>query len=187
MALTYTPAPQMGSPCPPFTLGSVDQKVMSLEDFSDSKVLVVMFICNHCPYVKAIEDRLIDLGHEYEMREVGFVAICSNDPTDYPEDEPAQLFHRWNEKKYPFPYLIDSSQDVAKAFGAVCTPDLYVFDGQRKLRYRGRLDDSWRNPDLVQKQELKEAIETLLAGKKVSPEQVPSMGCSIKWKENHDQ
>jgi thiol-disulfide isomerase/thioredoxin len=182
MALTYTPSPQLGSPCPPFSLGSVDQKIISLEDFSESQALVVMFICNHCPYVKAIEDRLILLADEYDLREVAFVAICSNDPTEFPEDEPAQLFHRWKEKNYPFPYLIDRTQDVAKAFGAVCTPDLYLFDQDRKLRYRGRLDDSWRSPGFVKNQELKLAIEALLDGKEVPTEQVPSMGCSIKWK-----
>lgn len=185
MALTYTPAPQLGSPCPPFSLGSVDQKVFGLEDFADSKVLVVMFICNHCPYVKAIEDRLIILADEFEQKDVGFVAICSNDPTDFPEDEPAQLFHRWKEKGYPFPYLIDHTQEVAKAFGAVCTPDIFAFDQTRKLRYRGRLDDSWRNEALVQRQELKMAIDAMLENEKVQDDQVPSMGCSIKWKENH--
>ena len=182
MALTYTPTTQLGSACPAFTLPTVDQKMASLEDFAESNVLVVMFICNHCPYVKAIEERLIILAEEYDKKDVAFVAICSNDPSEYPEDEPAQLFHRWKEKAYPFPYLIDESQKVAQEFGAVCTPDLFVYDNDRKLRYRGRLDDSWKNSALVQKQEMKIAIDTLLSGQLPHAEQVPSMGCSIKWK-----
>lgn len=182
MALTYSSKTELGSPCPSFSLGSVDQKIFSLEDFSQAKVLVVMFICNHCPYVKAVEDRLILLAEEFEEKDACFVAICSNDPSEYPEDEPAQLFHRWREKAYPFPYLIDSSQKVAKSFGAVCTPDFFVYDQDRKLRYRGRLDDSWKNAGLVQRQEMKTAIDALIEGEKLTAEQIPSMGCSIKWK-----
>lgn len=182
MALTYTPNNNLGSPCPAFSLSSVDQKSYRLEDFSTSKILVVMFICNHCPYVKAVEDRLIILASEYEKEDAGFVAICSNDAADYPEDAPAQLFHRWKEKAYPFPYLIDETQKVAREFGAVCTPDLFVYDQDRKLRYRGRLDDAWKNSALVQKQELKTAVDALLSGQTPHAEQIPSMGCSIKWK-----
>jgi peroxiredoxin len=181
MALTYSPSPDQTFQCPDFQLGSVDQKNFSREDFSAAQVLVVMFICNHCPYVKAVEDRLLDLSKELTPKGAAFVGICSNDPSDYPEDEPAQLFHRWRAKAYPFPYLIDASQKAAKSFGAVCTPDIFVFDKTRALRYRGRIDDSWRNPALVQKRELKAAIEALLAGKSVPADQVPSMGCSIKW------
>jgi peroxiredoxin len=182
MALTYSSSPELGSSCPTFSLPSVDQKIFALEDFSQASVLVVMFICNHCPYVKAVEDRLLLLASEFDAKDASFVAICSNDSSDYPEDEPAQLFHRWKEKAYPFPYLIDQTQQVAKEFGAVCTPDFFVYDRERKLRYRGRLDDSWKNSGLVQRQELKTAIDALLSGEIPSPEQVPSMGCSIKWK-----
>jgi peroxiredoxin len=181
MALTYSPAPIIGSDCPDFHLPTVDQKFLERDDLSAAKVLVIMFICGHCPYVLAIEDRLLKLGRELNA-DVAFVAICSNDPKDFPEDEPAALFHRWREKAYPFPYLIDQSQAVAKAFGAVCTPDFFVFDEQRKLRYRGRLDDAWKNPQAVSKQELREAITALLKNQPVTETQVPSMGCSIKWK-----
>ncbi len=182
MALTYSPSPKIGSPCPDFSLPTVDQKFATPEDFSTAKALVVMFICNHCPYVKAIEDRLLELAREYQPKNVAFVAICSNDPSDHPEDEPAALFHRWKDKRYPFPYLIDESQETARSFGAVCTPDIYLFDGGQKLSYRGRFDDSWKNPALVKKRELKAAIDAVLAGQPPLDAQIPSMGCSIKWK-----
>lgn len=175
--------PDLGKKCPPFRLHSVDGGIFCLDDFSGAKVFVVFFICNHCPYVKAVEDRLIQLGKEYGPKEVAFAAICSNDPTEYPEDAPAELLKRWHEKSYPFPYLVDDTQKAAKNFGAVCTPDIYVYDQKRKLSYRGRLDDSWKNPDRVQKRELKMAIDTLLRDEAPSAEQIPTMGCSIKWKD----
>lgn len=182
MALTYSTSPTLGFTCPDFQLTSVDGQTVGLGSFSAAKLLVVMFICNHCPYVKAIEDRLITLGRDYGPNDVAFVAICSNDSADYPEDTPAKLLERRREKKYPFPYLVDETQDVAKQFGAVCTPDIYLFDKRRCLGYRGRLDDSWKNPAHVKKRELKAAIDQLLAGETPGSEQVPSMGCSIKWK-----
>lgn len=179
MALTYTPNAELGSDCPPFSLPSVDGRTVAREDFR-GKPLVVMFICNHCPYVKAIEERLLTLARETPS--VAFVGICSNDASDYPEDRPEALLARWREKNYPFPYLIDESQSVAKSFGAVCTPDIYLFDSTHKLRYRGRLDDSWRNPASVTKQELKAAIAQVLQNLPVEGVQNSSMGCSIKWK-----
>jgi peroxiredoxin len=182
MALTYTPEGSLGSRCADFDLPSVDGKHFSLRSFAGRKALIVMFICSHCPYVKAIEDRLIALARDLQPRGVGVVGICSNDSTEYPEDRPEALLERWREKGYGFPYLIDSEQTVAKAFGAVCTPDLYVYGSDQLLKYRGRLDDSWRNPNAVQKQELREAVEALLSGRLVSLEQNPSMGCSIKWR-----
>ncbi len=181
MALTYTPPGEIGSSCPDFSLKSVDGKKFSLKDFETSKVLVLMFICNHCPYVMAIEDRLIALAHEFSKKNVQFLGVCSNNPKDYPEDQPEALLQRWKTKNYGFPYLIDTEQELAKAAGAVCTPDLFVFDQQRKLQYRGRLDDSWKDPALVKKQELKIALELLLNNKAAPTEQRPSMGCSIKW------
>lgn len=180
MALTYTPPGELGSTCPDFQLNSADGKPFALKDFADKRALVVMFICNHCPYVQAVEDRLLSLARA--LPDAGFVAICSNDPTDHPEDAPAELARRAREKNYPFPYLVDEAQDVARAFGAVCTPDLYLYDQNRKLVYRGRLDDSWRDPSRVTRQELKAAIEAVLAGQPVNEVQNPSMGCSIKWK-----
>ncbi len=183
MALMHTPTPDLNFQCPDFSLPAVDGKTYSLGDFRKSEVLVIMFICNHCPYVKAIEDRLITLGNYFKSKSVQFAAICSNDAEGYPEDSFENLKKRWTEKKYPFPYLHDEDQGVAKTFGAVCTPDFFVFDKNRRLQYRGRLDDSWKEPSKVTREELKGAVETLLAGRPVTKEQNPSMGCSIKWKE----
>jgi hypothetical protein len=182
MALTYTPAGQIGDACPEFVLSSVDGKTYTRQDFAAAKALVVMFICNHCPYVKAIEDRLIHLAHEMIPKGVAFVGICANDPADHPEDRPEALLQRWRDKSYGFPYLLDLEQGVARNFGAVCTPDIYVYDSSHKLRYRGRLDDSWRDPSLVQRQELKAALERIVQNLPITLNQNPSMGCSIKWK-----
>lgn len=183
MALTYTPEAELGTACSAFTAPSVDAKTYTLADFNSKPVLVVMFICNHCPYVKAIEDRIIATAKRLEPLGVQFVGVCSNDPTDYPEDRPEALKARWQEKNYGFPYLIDESQVMAKAFGAVCTPDFFVYDSNRRLAYRGRLDDSWKDATKVTRTELEDAVRTLLKGEKPSPEQKPSMGCSIKWRE----
>jgi peroxiredoxin len=183
MALTYTPEGQLGSACPDFNLKSVDGKLYKRDDFERSPVLVMMFICGHCPYVQAVEQRLIDLAREFTPVGAAFVGICSNDSADYPDDRPEALLKRWREKNYGFPYLLDSDQTAAKNFGAVCTPDFFVYDSARKLRYRGRLDDSWRSPDRVQRRELAEAVRQLLHGGAIATAQNPSMGCSIKWKD----
>lgn len=182
MALTYSSTLEKKFLCPNFQLPSVDGKMIGMDYFSKSQILVVLFICNHCPYVKAIEDRLLNLQKKYSPDQVQLVAICSNDSTEYPEDSPDALFSRWKEKKYPFPYLIDESQQVAKSFHAVCTPDIYAFDKKRSLFYRGRLDDSWKNPQHVNHEELKQALDEVLEKGTYSGEIIPSMGCSIKWK-----
>ncbi len=182
MALTESRDLSLGTPCPDFRLPSVDGKTFKRDDFRDKPVLVVMFICNHCPYVQAIEDRIVALAREYGPRGVQLVGICSNDPTDYPDDRPERLLARWRAKGYGFPYLIDESQDVARAFGAVCTPDIYVFDRERKLAYHGRVDDNWQNPSKVTRRELALALDALLSGKPAAREQVHSIGCSIKWR-----
>ena len=171
-----------GTPCPEFRLPTVDGATRALADFADKPVLVVMFICNHCPYVVAVEDRMIALAREYGPRGVQFVGICANDPTDYPDDAPKQLLRRWRDKAYGFPYLIDASQDVARAFGAVCTPDIYVYDRRRRLSYHGRIDDNWKEPARVARRELAAALDALLAGRQPPAEQIPSIGCSIKWR-----
>ena len=180
MALVHTPDPELGAKCPDFNLPSVDGKNYSLKNFDGTNVLVVMFICNHCPYVKAIEDRLIELN--VKIKELGgqVVGICSNDANDYPEDSFENLKARWEEKNYRFPYLFDESQEVAKSFGAVCTPDYFVYDASLKLQYRGRLDDNWQEPENVTKEELFEAAKAIVDGADVG-EQIASMGCSIKW------
>jgi peroxiredoxin len=172
-----------GTECPPFRLPAVDGKSYSRDDFASAPVLVVMFICNHCPYVKAVEDRLIALGREYGPRGVQLVGVCANDAASYPDDAFPALAARWREKSYGFPYLHDESQEVARRFGAVCTPDIFVYDRARQLAYRGRIDDSWKDPTKVTRRELAEALDALLAGRTPAAEQKPSLGCSIKWKE----
>jgi len=182
MALKETPPPDLGAPCPDFRLPGVDGRTYSRDDFASARALVVMFICNHCPYVQAVEDRLIRLGRELGPRGVQLVGICSNDAVSYPEDAFDKLAARWRDKAYGFPYLFDETQDVARAFGAVCTPDFFVYDGARKLAYLGRLDDSWKDESKVTRRELASALEALLAGQLVATAQKPSMGCSLKWK-----
>lgn len=182
MALTYTPDPDIGKPCPDFSLPAVDGKTYSLKDFKNGHPLAVMFICNHCPYVKAIEDRLIALGHTLKEKNINLVAICANDAENYPDDSFENLKKRAEEKKYPFVYLHDETQQIAKTFGAVCTPDYFVYDKNLKLAYRGRLDDSWKEPEKVTRQELLEAILKLEKNQPLTEKQTPSMGCNIKWK-----
>ncbi|MEZ0391112.1 MAG: thioredoxin family protein [Pseudobdellovibrionaceae bacterium] len=181
MALTYTPEAELGRPCPDFRLPAVDEKEYSLSDFKNGKPFLVMFICNHCPYVKAIEDRLIALGRDLKSIGVSTVAICSNDWIDNPEDSFENLQKRWKEKEYTFPYLHDADQKVAHAFGAVCTPDFFLYDSSGHLAYRGRLDDSWKDPSKVTKKELFEAAQLLVKNQKAPEKQTPSMGCNIKW------
>jgi peroxiredoxin len=182
MALTENRDLPLGSPCPDFRLHSVDGKPYARDDFRDRPVLVVLFICNHCPYVQAVEDRIIALRRDYEPRGVQLVGMCSNDPTDYPDDRPQKLLERWREKDYGFPYLVDETQAVARAFDAVCTPDIYVYDRDRKLAYHGRIDDDWQHPAKVRRHELREALDALLAGGRPAREQHHSIGCSIKWR-----
>lgn len=184
MALTFTPDPEIGFACPDFDLPSVEGGRFKRDDFRESAALVVMFICNHCPYVKAVEDRILTLARDLSSQSVQFVAICSNDPSEYEEDSFENLKKRWTEKSYPFPYLHDSQQTVAKSFGAVCTPDFFVFGSDRKLAYRGRLDDNWKEPAKVTRRELRSAIERVLAGQPPMERQHPAMGCSIKWLSN---
>lgn len=183
MALTYSPIPDSGTTCPDFNLPGVDGRSHSLADLKKGKPFLVVFMCNHCPYVKAIEDRLIQLGHDLRELGIPMVGISSNDANDYPEDSFDSMKAQALKKNYSFPYLYDESQVIAKAFGAVCTPDFFLYDALGFLRYRGRLDDSWKEPQKVTKRELFEAAKALAQGKEVSSTQAPSMGCSIKWKE----
>ncbi len=183
MALTYTPALTPTSKLPEFTLPTVEGLSWSSQSVQDAPAKVFVFMCNHCPYVKAIESRLIALALELKEIHVPFVGICSNDPTDYPEDQPDQLYKSWKTKNYGFPYLIDSEQNVARSFGAVCTPDIFVYDKNNSLAYRGRLDDSWKDASRVSRRELKDAVVKIVRGESLlAHEQTPSMGCSIKWK-----
>lgn len=182
MVLLQSTAVELGTPAPDFELPATDGEVYGLESFADADVLVMMFICNHCPYVKAILDRLVELGRTWSNAEVALVALSSNDAEHYPADGFDKMQELATKKDFPFPYLYDESQEVARAYGAVCTPDFFVYDKERKLAYRGRLDDNWKDAGAVTRQELRDAIATLLAGNQPGMEQVPSMGCSMKWK-----
>lgn len=182
MVLLHTPPGELGSSAPDFNLPGVDGRNHNLGDYRDANVLAVMFICNHCPYVQAIEERLVDLCREMTPKGAAFVAINPNDPTHYPADSFDAMKARAQAKGYPFDYLMDDTQETARAYRAICTPDFFIFNRERKLAYRGRLDDSPRDPAAVTSQELKAAIEALLAGKEPPKKQSPSMGCSIKWK-----
>ena len=172
----------LGTVAHDFQLEGTDGKTYSLSSFVDREVIAIIFMCNHCPYVKAVLKRLIDLQNEFSNRGVQFVGINPNDPTRYPEDSLDSMKRIAKEKKFSFPYLIDPSQKTAKEYDAVCTPDLYVYGKERKLRYRGRIDNNWEHPEKVTQQDLKLALENILAGQLVANEQIPSMGCSIKWK-----
>ena len=183
MALLESEPIPLGTKAPDFALPATDGTTCSLADFSDKKGLVVMFICNHCPYVIAVEDRLLDLGRDFVPRGIGFVAVMSNDAARYPADGPAKMAERVAEKAYPFPYLYDESQDVARAYGAVCTPDIFVFDRNLALAYHGRIDDSWKDASAATQHEMRDALDAIAEGRAPKTEQWPSMGCSLKWKE----
>ncbi|MGD8317169.1 MAG: thioredoxin family protein [Myxococcales bacterium] len=178
----YSKGMPLGTPAPPFTLPGVHGKMHSLDSFADAKVLVVVFTCNHCPYAQAAENRLIELQKEYEPRGVRFVAINPNDDEKYPDDSFEKMKKRAVEKGFNFPYLRDETQAIARAYDAACTPDIFVFDKDRKLIYNGRIDDNWKEPDQVNRHDLREVLDAALEGRKVDFEHVPSMGCSIKWK-----
>lgn len=182
MALMHSTMVPLGTPATDFQLPGVDGKKYSLESFSNKSVLVVIFMCNHCPYVKAVLQRLIDL--QVETVGVQLVGINSNDAERYPDDSLENMQKVTREKGINFPYLFDVSQETAKAYNAVCTPDIYVYGPERKLLYRGRIDDNWEHEGKVTQRNLKEALDCIVAGEEVPGEQIPAMGCSIKWKEN---
>ena len=183
MALVESEDVELGMDAPDFELPATDGDTYSLDSFEESDVLVVMFICNHCPYVKAVRGRLIELAEDFEDASVDLVAINPNDADEYPDDSFERMQEIADEYDYPFPYLRDESQEVAREYGAVCTPDIFVFDEARDLAYRGRVDDNWKEPDEVTREDLRLAVEALLEGDQPDPaEQYPSQGCSIKWK-----
>ena len=182
MALTYSPDPDLGKACPDFNLPAVDGRQYSLKDFRNGHSQLVMFICNHCPYVIAIEDRLVQLAKDLKKINVNVIGISSNDVENYPEDSFDKMKAKAADKKFPFVYLFDESQLAAKEFGAVCTPDFFLYDKSGKLAYRGRLDDSWKDPSKVTNRELFQAAQELEKGQNISIPQTPTMGCNIKWK-----
>jgi peroxiredoxin len=193
MALTYSTPPVLGTPPLPFRLVGTDDRVHSLEEYLGVRALLVVFMCNHCPYVQAVDDRINDLAKKFRAEGLRVVGINPNDSSRYPDDSFENMKIRASEKGYVFDYLVDSTQEVAKAFGAVCTPDLFLYgpsvssvgtgsSSPLGLKYQGRIDDSWKDESKVTRKDLEEAISAVLSGREPNPDQKPSMGCSIKWK-----
>lgn len=190
MSVTYSEMLPLGTQAPHFDLPVANPAVddareasfRSLDDYPDARAVVVVFTCNHCPYVIAVEDRMISLARDFASRGAQFVAICSNNAETHPADSFEAMAERAREKSYPFPYLHDESQDVARAYAAACTPDFYVLGEDRRLVYRGRLDDGTpkREPTTA---DLRDALDEFLETGAVTMQQIASMGCSIKWKD----
>ena len=173
----------LGTQAPDFSLINIDGKTVSLSDFRDKKALVVIFMCNHCPYVKHVASELTRVSNDYMPKGVGFVGISSNDIVAHPDDSPEMMKLEAAKQGYAFPYLYDADQSVAVAYKAACTPDIFVFDSSHRLVYRGQLDDSRPKTDKpLTGKDLRSALDSLLAGGSVASEQRPSIGCNIKWK-----
>jgi peroxiredoxin len=185
MARTPSVMTPLGKKAPDFTLpDTVSGKELSLQALKGKTATVIMFICNHCPFVKHVNAELVNLGNDYTNKGIGFIAISSNDAAGYPQDGPEQMKLVASQLHYPFPYLYDLSQDVAKAYEAACTPDFFIFDSNLTLVYRGQLDDSRPgNEKPVTGADIRNALDHLIAGKPVPANQKPSIGCNIKWRE----
>ncbi len=182
MSLTYSSPAKVGAKTQDFNLPGTDGNKYSLDSFKKAKGLVVAFTCNHCPYAKASWPLLIKLADEFSGKGVSFVAINPNDENLYPEDSLDVMKEKVGEWGINFPYLRDESQEVAKKYKAVCTPDIFVFDKDNKQYYHGRINDNWQEPEKVTREDLKDTLNSLLEGKDPPQDQKPSMGCSIKWK-----
>ena len=183
MVLTPSTMLALGTPAPDFSLVNVDGRTVSLADFKGKPALLVIFLCNHCPYVKHLADALAEFTSEYIAKGVGVVGINSNDVANYPADSPEQMVAEAESRGYQFPYLYDETQEVAKAYRAACTPDFYVFDQDQRLVYRGQFDTSRPDSGIpVTGADLRAALDTVLAGSEPPAEQRPSIGCNIKWK-----
>jgi len=187
MALTPSTMVALGTKAPDFSLPEVvTGKTLSLKDFSGKKSLLIMFVCQHCPYVQHIKEELARLGQNYVSKDIAIVAVSSNDAQNYPDDSPGQLKEMAIELGFTFPFCYDETQSVAKAYKAACTPDFFLYDQDRKLVYRGQLDDSRPgNGKPINGQDLRKAIDALLNNKTVDSHQKPSMGCNIKWKQGN--
>ena len=182
-----TPVCDFGLPAVDFSLPGVDGRTWTLADCAGEKGLLVMFICSHCPYVIHVKEELARLGRDYEQAPVSIVAVSSNDAEKYPDESPENLRKMALELDFRFPLLFDQDQSVAKAFGAACTPDFFLFAGERKLVYRGQLDDARPESDVpVTGSDLRRAIDAVLQGRSVGEDQKPSMGCNIKWKPGNE-
>jgi thiol-disulfide isomerase/thioredoxin len=184
MALTPSTMLPLGTTAPDFTLiDTVSGKELSLSVLKSPIATVIMFICNHCPFVKHIQTQLAQLGKEYQFQGISFIAINANDISSHPDDSPEKMKETALREGYSFPYLFDATQEVAKAYHAACTPDFYIFDQSLSCVYRGQLDDSRPGNDIpVTGKDIRFALDAILAGKPVSADQKPSIGCNIKWK-----
>jgi peroxiredoxin len=187
MAETPSTMLALGTQMPPFRLPDPSGKWVSSDDFKDAPAFLVAFICNHCPYVKHVRSHFAQLAREYQAKGVAFVGISSNDVKDYPEDSPEMMAKEIKAVGYSFPYLYDETQEAAKAYRAACTPDFFLFDRERRLVYRGQMDNSRPgNNRPVTGADLRAALNAVLAGKPVSADQTPSVGCNIKWKRGNE-
>ncbi len=184
MAVTPSNMIPLGFLAPSFQLtDTLSGNTVSLDEIKSDQATVIMFICNHCPFVKHVQSQLVQLAQDYQSKGVAFVAISSNDVANYPADAPDKMKALATELGYTFPYLYDETQEVAKAYEAACTPDFYIFDGDLKCKYRGQLDDSRPgNGKPVTGQDIRHALDSMLSGQPVSANQQPSVGCNIKWK-----
>ena len=182
MALLESSKSDINSPIIDFTLMGIDDKDHSPDEFNDKDVLIIIFICNHCPYVKAVMDRFVAFQEKYKAKGVQLIGINPNDTVTYPQDSFDNMKLFAEEYSMNFPYLIDDTQETARNYDAVCTPDIYAYDKGRKLKYRGRFDDNWQDEKSVTTNDLEKAVDLILQGKDVDFKQIPSMGCSIKWK-----
>ncbi len=187
MAQTSSTMAPMGMKAPAFRLPDTAGKIVSLDDFRSAPVLLVAFICTHCPFVKHIRSHFAQLAREYQKRGVAVVAISSNDVAAWPDDSPEKMAEEAMSAGYTFPYLFDETQEVAKAYRAACTPDFYVFDRERRLVSRGQMDDSRPSTSVpVTGSDLRKALDAALEGRSVSSDQKPSVGCNIKWKTGNE-
>lgn len=187
MAVESSYALALGTEAPPFNLlDTVSEQMMSLERLRSDKATVIMFLCNHCPYVKHVNPEVVRVANEYTPKGISFIGISSNDPVQYPEDGPEEMKNRAKELGYSFPYLYDETQEVARAYDAACTPDFYVFDKNLLLIYHGQLDDSRASGNIpLSGKDLRNVLNNVLDGKPVPEFQRPSIGCSIKWKKSY--
>lgn len=185
MAKTPSNMIPLGTVAPEFTLtDTVSGKTVSLSELKSDVATVIVFMCNHCPFVRHVIDQLVQTANDYMPKGVRFVAINANDAEQYPDDSPEQMKKFAEEKRFPFPYLFDSTQEVAKAYDAACTPDFYVFDGELRCVYRGQFDDARPGNEVpVTGRDLRAALDCLLEGRPVPTDQKPSIGCNIKWKQ----
>lgn len=187
MALTTSTMLPLGTPAPAFNLPATDGSIVSLNSLKNAELLVVAFICNHCPFVKHIRLQLAEVGRTYQAKGVDFIAINSNDVVAFPADNMSAMRAEVEQIGYVFPYVLDEDQAIAKAYDAACTPDFYVFDAQRKLIYRGQFDGSRPSNDIpVTGQDLCAALDAALQGKQITEAQKPSIGCNIKWKPSNE-